>query len=282
LSSCGSSASDQSLLSCAASQCSSPARAEAISSLKPQPPLLVGQPGAAADCVPSSPQGTAGSQNSHDMWFNEILGMSVPTTHDLNEALRSNGQLVYVPASAADTSNPPAPVKVFKPVGLPACPSYLQVRTGVALHLQMSVLAQGCRFSVCPLVRMFPVVLPRLHPHPARYRALRLFCCMQGFPAFQHNAAGMPAAASDISLGLASVPQVPELGGCPCPICLPARLAGVSHQLGAPCPTQSFSQLHVKVRRPAHCLCLLSYSSSVSLITVAVAVVRLCAALEGY
>lgn len=39
-----------------------------------------------------------------DMWLKELVELKVAITHDLDEALRSNGQLAYVPPTSRNIS----------------------------------------------------------------------------------------------------------------------------------------------------------------------------------
>lgn len=111
LSSCGSSASDQSLLSCAASLLSSPARAQTdeFSSGNPtgrhqRPATSLKHSGIAALGRGADEEVMGDSPCAEDMWLKGLVELKVPFTHDLDEALRSNGQLAYVPPSSKNTT----------------------------------------------------------------------------------------------------------------------------------------------------------------------------------
>lgn len=110
LSSCGSSASDESLISCASSRAVPDVGDHCV--VKRQHSYDKGFNGDAsstyADSASPAPFKDSPAQVQYKIGLGQLPPLGVPTTNDLEEALRSNGRLAYVPSTDAGSQKPAA------------------------------------------------------------------------------------------------------------------------------------------------------------------------------
>lgn len=116
LSSCGSSASDMSLLSSASSRALPNEGDHCEVSAQRTYPNAVANSKSAGWAVSHVCTATIPTQEAYSPGLVELVDFNIPTTHDLDEALRSNGLLAYVPLPTVDSglewTGGPAPLGI--------------------------------------------------------------------------------------------------------------------------------------------------------------------------